>query len=49
MILLRGETKELFLVIWGDYQLWVLGFKDEKKASVAERYCALRCLNARRS
>ena len=38
MLLLRGETKGVFLVIWGDYQLWVLGFKDEKKASAAERY-----------
>ena len=38
MFLLRGETKGVFLVIWGDYQLWALGFMDEEKASAAERY-----------
>ena len=24
MLLLRDETKGIFLVIWGDYQFWVL-------------------------
>ena len=38
MLLLRGETKGVFLVIWGDYKLWALGFKDEQKAFAAERY-----------
>ena len=37
-MLLRGETKGVFLVIWGDYKLWALGFKDEQKAFAAERY-----------
>ena len=38
MFLVRGEIKGVFLVIWGDYQLWALGFMDEEKASAAERY-----------
>ena len=38
MLLLRGETKGVFLVIWGDYKLWALGFKDGQKAFAAERY-----------
>ena len=38
MLLLRGETKDVFLVIWGDYQLWAPGFKDKQKTSAAQRY-----------
>ena len=38
MLLLRGETKGVFPLIWGDYKLWALGFKDGQKAFAAERY-----------
>ena len=38
MLLLRGETKGVFLVVWGDYQLWAPGFNDEQATSAAARY-----------
>ena len=38
MLLLRRETKGVFLVVWGDYELWALGFNDEHATSAAARY-----------
>ena len=38
MLLLRGETKCVFLVIWGDCKLWAPGFKHDQQACAAERY-----------
>ena len=38
MFLLRRETKGVFLVVWGDYELWALGFNDEQATDAAARY-----------
>ena len=38
MLLVRRETKGVFLVVWGDYQLWAPGFNDEQATSAAARY-----------
>ena len=37
MLLVCGETKSAFLVVWGDYQLWAPGFNDGQATSAAAR------------
>ena len=37
MIRLQQETKDVFLVVWGDYELSARGFDDKEKSSAARR------------